>query len=389
MAVVSYPWDRLARVSRRDTRAARRVRDVIGPLFLAGRPDTERVAEAAAELLSAPVAISAQAPVSSGDVASERAVVLETADGAVSFAVELEPALVTLVVARVLGRRDHVTATDAPLADDVRGALAAVLVETARRAGMTVPLRAEVHDERDDATDHDGPRARFDVTVTVGGRPYHAALSVVPRALPTTGAPSFVHDVDYGALPIRIPLVAARSLGERAELAALVPGDVWLPGDGWLATPTHTSGPEPATDATVLAARLLSRAALSPSTSERGIGVGRSDDGKLVLRGDLIALDAEAAETTHERGGDEAMSGTEETLTSMALDAPIVVRVEVGSVTLTAREWGALKPGDVLETGLRLAEPAVLRVAGREVARGELVSVDGELGVRIRELVRE
>ena len=30
------------------------------------------------------------------------------------------------------------------------------------------------------------------------------------------------------------------------------------------------------------------------------------------------------------------MSSTEETLTSMALDAPIVVRVEVGSVTLTA-----------------------------------------------------
>jgi flagellar motor switch/type III secretory pathway protein FliN len=30
----------------------------------------------------------------------------------------------------------------------------------------------------------------------------------------------------------------------------------------------------------------------------------------------------------------------------------------------------------------------ILRVAGREVARGELVSLEGELGVRIREVVR-
>jgi flagellar motor switch/type III secretory pathway protein FliN len=81
------------------------------------------------------------------------------------------------------------------------------------------------------------------------------------------------------------------------------------------------------------------------------------------------------------------MSGTDETLTGMALDAPLVVRVEVGSVTLTARDWAALRPGDVLETGLRLSEPAVLRVAGREVARGELVSIDGELGVRIHEII--
>ena len=80
-------------------------------------------------------------------------------------------------------------------------------------------------------------------------------------------------------------------------------------------------------------------------------------------------------------------SETSETLRDIALEAPVVVRVEVASVTLTARQWGALRPGDVLETGLRLSEPVVLRVAGREVARGELVSIDGELGVRVQELV--
>ena len=76
-------------------------------------------------------------------------------------------------------------------------------------------------------------------------------------------------------------------------------------------------------------------------------------------------------------------------LESAVLDAPVVVRVEIGAVSLAARQWAALKPGDVLQTGRRIAEPVTLRIAGREVARGDLVSVEGELGVRIRELGRE
>ena len=64
-------------------------------------------------------------------------------------------------------------------------------------------------------------------------------------------------------------------------------------------------------------------------------------------------------------------------------EIPVVVRVEVGSVQLLAREWAALGPGDVLTVGRKIAEPVVLRVAGVEVARGELVDVEGDVGVRI------
>jgi flagellar motor switch protein FliM len=73
------------------------------------------------------------------------------------------------------------------------------------------------------------------------------------------------------------------------------------------------------------------------------------------------------------------------TIADLAFDAPVVVRVELGAVTLTAREWAALAPGDVIAVGRRVSEPAILRVGGVEVARGELVDVEGELGVRIRE----
>jgi flagellar motor switch protein FliN/FliY len=76
----------------------------------------------------------------------------------------------------------------------------------------------------------------------------------------------------------------------------------------------------------------------------------------------------------------------DDTTEQAVLDAPIVVRIELGAVTMTARQWSELEPGDVIETGCRIAEPVVLRVGGREVARGELVSIEGELGVRIRKL---
>ena len=77
----------------------------------------------------------------------------------------------------------------------------------------------------------------------------------------------------------------------------------------------------------------------------------------------------------------------EATLQEIALAAPVVVRVEIGSVTLPASEWAALRKGDVIETGHRITEPVVLRAGGQEIARGELVNVDGEVGVRIVERI--
>jgi flagellar motor switch protein FliN/FliY len=64
-------------------------------------------------------------------------------------------------------------------------------------------------------------------------------------------------------------------------------------------------------------------------------------------------------------------------------DAPVVVRVELGAVEMKAKEWATLAPGDVVALGRKVGDPAILRIGGVEVARGELVQVDGEYGVRI------
>ncbi len=72
-------------------------------------------------------------------------------------------------------------------------------------------------------------------------------------------------------------------------------------------------------------------------------------------------------------------------LTEAIGEVPIVVRVEIGTAEMRAREWAALGTGDVIALGRRIGDRAVLRVGGVEVARGELVDIDGEIGVRILE----
>ncbi|MEO7091680.1 MAG: FliM/FliN family flagellar motor switch protein, partial [Polyangiales bacterium] len=66
-------------------------------------------------------------------------------------------------------------------------------------------------------------------------------------------------------------------------------------------------------------------------------------------------------------------------------DLPLEVRVEAGSVTLPARAWAAMGNGDVVVLDRRVGESVTLRVGGKIVGRGELVDVDGQLGVRLIE----
>jgi type III secretion protein Q len=58
----------------------------------------------------------------------------------------------------------------------------------------------------------------------------------------------------------------------------------------------------------------------------------------------------------------------------------------VARFRLSLGELSALAPGQVLDTGQPVGQHAVLRAAGRPVAEGELVEVEGAIGLRIRTL---
>jgi flagellar motor switch protein FliM len=68
-------------------------------------------------------------------------------------------------------------------------------------------------------------------------------------------------------------------------------------------------------------------------------------------------------------------------------ELPVEVVCELGRVTMSGRELVELCPGVVIPVGRPLAGPVDLSVGGRLVARGELVDVEGEIGVRVTQML--
>lgn len=65
------------------------------------------------------------------------------------------------------------------------------------------------------------------------------------------------------------------------------------------------------------------------------------------------------------------------------------VTVELGRTRMSVRDLLALAPGTVLELDRAAGSPADLLVNGRIVARGEVVVVDEDFGLRVTEIVHE
>lgn len=281
------------------------------------------------------------------------------ASGRGQCVVGLEPALSAVLLAKLLRRPvPHVPAA-AELDPALVGALSALFVEAARRSGVAEALCPR------EATIAQGS-AIVHGTVIVDGRPYVAVLWVAPEWTPLPEANDGLERL--GDVELALPLVVANNLATPADLARLGVGAAWCPGPGWM-----------------IDASLRGEGILVAGTSERGLRVELREGSEIVLREPAAAVLAPP----------DVMSAPSDdppepaTLPQAVLDAPLVVRVELGMVSLKAREWAALKPGDVLETGRRIAEPVVLRAGGRQIARGELVNIEGELGVRITEVFPE
>jgi flagellar motor switch protein FliN/FliY len=62
------------------------------------------------------------------------------------------------------------------------------------------------------------------------------------------------------------------------------------------------------------------------------------------------------------------------------------VTVEIGRTRMTVRELLDLAPGAVLELDRAAGSPADLLVNGRLIARGEVVVIDEDFGLRITEI---
>jgi flagellar motor switch protein FliN/FliY len=68
-------------------------------------------------------------------------------------------------------------------------------------------------------------------------------------------------------------------------------------------------------------------------------------------------------------------------------EVPVELAVEIGRTHMTIRETLALGPGSVVTLNRLAGEPVDLLVNGKPIARGEVVVIDEEFGLRVTEVL--
>ena len=344
-ALEAFPWGALSRTTRRAEAKLWNARRRLEPAL---------VPTAFGERLSALIAAEVEIVVRDVDQkpppASFWSLGFQVAGTGEHFGVGLEAPLASALLSAFLRRPLPLVPSELSADPALLGALSALFVEAARSTGANDVIRpAPPRDASDAAVVH--------ATLIVGGRPYAAAAwlgSELEPARPSAGLLARLASIE-----LEVPLVIGATLSTPRELATLRPGDALCPGpDLWVKE------------------RAIGRAALVAPTSEAGLAVELLADGRIVVREPTqVALTAPESNVSQ----DAEPSALEQ----VVLDTPLVVRVELASVSLPAREWAGLRAGDVIETRRRVGGPVVLRAGGRALAHGELVNLEGELGVRV------
>lgn len=94
---------------------------------------------------------------------------------------------------------------------------------------------------------------------------------------------------------------------------------------------------------------------------------------------DLPSFDAPPAEA---RGGPDGAAGL-----GRVRDIPLEVTVELGRTRLLIRDILDLSPGSIIELDKIAGEPVDLFANGLLVARGEVIVIDDNFGVRVTEII--
>ena len=76
-------------------------------------------------------------------------------------------------------------------------------------------------------------------------------------------------------------------------------------------------------------------------------------------------------------------------LQSSLMDVPVRVDVVLGEARMPLEDLMALADGEIVELEKRTNEPVDIYVSDRLMARGRLVVADGQLGVKLSEIVDE
>lgn len=312
--------------------------------------------------LGQPVRIEYRAPCTSLPAepgGPEARLVLALARRAAVFTVGLDSRLITRVTAHITGRNHSFDPRLAP-DDSMLGVVAALFARVLDDTGvasayefLAVPPNIEGRWCSQIEAEIRMDDARYGVTIGVALAPL--AAPPVPARFDPRGA---------AELPLSLPLVVGASWLPSSTVRNLDGNQAFLPGRGlWID------------------GSLTGRGVLIAPHGACGMSVQIMPQGKVVLGQPGATIDPAPPEL------DAPRADTEAGVAKVLADVPVVVRVELGSVTLTAGQWADLQPGDVVETNAPIGSEVTLRANGRALAQGELLNIDGELGVRITKLI--
>lgn len=363
-----FPWHALPRVASEHARSAGRVRRAF--------PSVRRatIVQALSSLVGHAVEIDVRrvGPSTRVELGTRGPlIVLGTPGRAVAIEVEAELALA--LVGALAGARVPKVARGRKLEAEAAGALAGTLQWLCRELGLDPDASSVLAIDPFEVTSLLGLSVlTIDATVRLGMLRSTARVAVsipeLDRSPSLSPIEALLRLVDT---PLTLPVVVGVGVGRAGDLAGLGLGDV-------VVVDRRVSA--------LAAARSRSGAEVREIEPREGQRQVRIEGGRAELAAAPSPTD-EGGAMTDETGATMQLPALEEgaRLAEDLAELPLEVRVELGNATLAAREWATLGPGDVLVLDRRVGDPVSLRIGGRVLARGELVEVDGAIGVRITE----
>src|SRR6185436_546218 len=109
-----------------------------------------------------------------------------------------------------------------------------------------------------------------------------------------------------------------------------------------------------------------------------------------ILNLSLVDDDEQPAFPTVEDGGlatQRQNHGQESDGLSLLMDIPLEISVELGRVKMLVKDVVELGTGSIVEIDKAAGEPVDVMVNGRLVARGEVVVIEDNFGVRLTEIL--
>ncbi|MHB8170468.1 MAG: flagellar motor switch phosphatase FliY [Thermincolia bacterium] len=120
----------------------------------------------------------------------------------------------------------------------------------------------------------------------------------------------------------------------------------------------------------------------TPVTGQmQGVDAFMAGNQKPGNQGSVTVQPAQFAQLNNQSGS------TEQGNINLIMDVPLQVTVELGKTRKTIREILALAPGAVVELDKLAGEPVDLLVNGKLLAKGEVVVIDENFGIRITDIV--